>query len=594
MSEQVAVQTMAKPTITSVASGLLQRCTATTECDDCRRKREAIMQRAAVNSSPANEVPPIVHEVLHSQGQPLDATTRAFMEPRFGHDFSNVRVHTDAKAAESAQKVNAHAYSVQHNIVFDTGRFAPETSKGRWLLAHELAHVVQQSGSRVMLQKLGANESALETQADAAANAVLQDRHVSVLDRVSSQVQQFPRCRALWDPATPSVASVAENDVRNEIVRQRSGFGPLEIEFPIPGGSARPGRTEPRRGRQDVITPQTIDPSITGFADIAQLNGTSLELIELKRADLPELVFAEEQVLRYVFQGGRAMGEVNRFWRGRRHAETLTSLRAMPVNRFTPISPQRIGGTPVSISWCRDGVMTYKAIGDRDPEIFLCGVTDRGRIDAFLDRILDRAQARVDEFIRDEVEERATQMANHSLRDAVRYILNRPEVRQYVPPGLSDDAIVDLIVRELQPFESFIRAKVHELIQNAIAQLRRMLQAEIRNLLEISFNALCLTAAQMTARELLNEFERRMRDRAIQLIPVAVAIAARSMLRALIEDLAAVMLRALAYVAAAVVVVLVAIVLWEVAAAIVAAGAIEAALMALAEFVTLVFSRLAF
>jgi hypothetical protein len=88
-----------------------------------------------------------VHEVLRSPGQPLDANTRAFMEPRFGHDFSRVRVHSDASAAESARAVNALAYTVGQDIVFEAGRYAPGASEGRRLLAHELTHVVQQGNA---------------------------------------------------------------------------------------------------------------------------------------------------------------------------------------------------------------------------------------------------------------------------------------------------------------------------------------------------------------------------------------------------------------------------------------------------------------
>jgi hypothetical protein len=85
----------------------------------------------------------MIHDVLRSTGQPLDAATRTFMEPRFGHDFSRVRVHTDAKAADSAHAVNALAYTVGHDIVFRSGAFRPEIAAGRSLLAHELAHVCQ-------------------------------------------------------------------------------------------------------------------------------------------------------------------------------------------------------------------------------------------------------------------------------------------------------------------------------------------------------------------------------------------------------------------------------------------------------------------
>jgi hypothetical protein len=91
------------------------------------------------------EAPPIVHDALSSPGQPLNAVTKAFFEPRFGHDFSRVRVHAGGMAERSARDLNAHAYTVGHDIVFGPGRYAPETADGRRLLAHELAHVAQQS-----------------------------------------------------------------------------------------------------------------------------------------------------------------------------------------------------------------------------------------------------------------------------------------------------------------------------------------------------------------------------------------------------------------------------------------------------------------
>lgn len=92
--------------------------------------------------------PPIVPEVLRSPGQPLDAATRAFMEPRFGHDFSRVRVHSDTPADRSARAVNAHAYTSGHNIVFAAGQYLPGTREGNRLLAHELTHVLQQGFGR--------------------------------------------------------------------------------------------------------------------------------------------------------------------------------------------------------------------------------------------------------------------------------------------------------------------------------------------------------------------------------------------------------------------------------------------------------------
>jgi hypothetical protein len=101
--------------------------------------------RARLEGSPS--VPPIAHDVLLSSGQPLHPTTRALMESRFGHNFSRVRVHADARAAEAARAVNASAYTIGQDIVFDAGQYTPATSGGRKLLAHELVHTLQQAQS---------------------------------------------------------------------------------------------------------------------------------------------------------------------------------------------------------------------------------------------------------------------------------------------------------------------------------------------------------------------------------------------------------------------------------------------------------------
>lgn len=90
----------------------------------------------------------IVHEVLNSPGQPLEPTVRDYMESQFGENFNSVRVHTNERATKSAQALNSLAYTVQQNIVFGPGQYAPRTFQGNKLLAHELAHVVQQLGQR--------------------------------------------------------------------------------------------------------------------------------------------------------------------------------------------------------------------------------------------------------------------------------------------------------------------------------------------------------------------------------------------------------------------------------------------------------------
>lgn len=117
------------------------------KCAACEEEEKTLrMERADGTLARGREAPTIVHEVIHAPGNQLDAPSRAFFEPRFGHDFAHVRIHDDARAARSAREVGALAYTVGHNIVFGPGEYAPTTVRGKRLLAHELTHVVQQSG----------------------------------------------------------------------------------------------------------------------------------------------------------------------------------------------------------------------------------------------------------------------------------------------------------------------------------------------------------------------------------------------------------------------------------------------------------------
>ena len=84
---------------------------------------------------------------MRSGGQPLHPAACGFFEPRFGHDFSSVRVHTDSSAAEAAKSLNSKAFTIGQDIAFDSGRYSPDSRTGRSLLAHELTHVVQQTGA---------------------------------------------------------------------------------------------------------------------------------------------------------------------------------------------------------------------------------------------------------------------------------------------------------------------------------------------------------------------------------------------------------------------------------------------------------------
>jgi hypothetical protein len=117
-------------------------------------------------------IPLIVHEALRSPGQPLDATTRAVLEPRFGHDFSQVRVHADERAADSARVLGALAYTVGRDVVFGAQQYVPGTSEGQELIVHELAHVVQQSSAGPNAIAPVGSDSGLEREANTVAASV--------------------------------------------------------------------------------------------------------------------------------------------------------------------------------------------------------------------------------------------------------------------------------------------------------------------------------------------------------------------------------------------------------------------------------------
>jgi outer membrane protein OmpA-like peptidoglycan-associated protein len=123
----------------------------------CRQKETQTLHAKStgpLGGSRGNPLDP-VRQVLRSPGQPLDPTTLAFFEPRFGRDFSKVRVHTDPGAAASAKAVNAQAYTIGSDLVFGAGRYTPRTDTGRQLLAHELAHFLQQRDTAPVLRRFG-------------------------------------------------------------------------------------------------------------------------------------------------------------------------------------------------------------------------------------------------------------------------------------------------------------------------------------------------------------------------------------------------------------------------------------------------------
>lgn len=203
------------------------------ECEECRKKK---LQRKTRNAEPGTRndsaVPPVVHEVLGSPGQPLAPATRALMEPRFGHDFGQVRVHSDARAAESARSVGADAFTAGPDVVFGAAQFAPEPPAGQRLLAHELTHVLQQSRAErpPILRPAISEPVAISPGRGGKANAPVEVSHPSdATEREAELVAErlFPTSAPAPGNRAASPEPVAESDpTHGRQARPASGSAP--------------------------------------------------------------------------------------------------------------------------------------------------------------------------------------------------------------------------------------------------------------------------------------------------------------------------------------------------------------------------------
>jgi hypothetical protein len=220
------------------------------KCEESRNKSVDLTRERGFEKPNDSTVPPIVPEVLRSPGQLLDASTRAFMEPRFGHDFSQVRVHTDSNAVASARAVNALAYTVGRDVVFGAEQLSSTTSSGRQVLAHELAHVVQQARGETEFPS--SSEASLERDAESAARtAVFGNGAVVVGEASPTRLARTPQggSRSGAVQSSPALYQVSETALPGGKVQIRvwgRGGDPiarpgLEKKYPLPKDVGLPG-----------------------------------------------------------------------------------------------------------------------------------------------------------------------------------------------------------------------------------------------------------------------------------------------------------------------------------------------------------------
>lgn len=277
-ADRVATQVMRAP-----ERGGRHACACGGGCPKCSRQEGGggVRAQASRSTRDAGALPALpagspVHETLRAPGQPLDETTRSLMEPRFGHDFSGVRVHADRSAAESANALQARAYTLGNRIVFGEGQFAPGTASGQRLLAHELAHVLQQgSGSPLAMREAlpdATEEDELEVPGEGREVGGAGGHHVDVVERgglrvardlaieptvpnapepvlTDAQIQAAIRYNAFRfkDPysiavvrdlvGVPRFPAVSDEDLARAVAQYQADFGLT------PDGQAGPGTT---------------------------------------------------------------------------------------------------------------------------------------------------------------------------------------------------------------------------------------------------------------------------------------------------------------------------------------------------------------
>ena len=263
----------------SVAERVLRMPEARTQrkCRECEaedRISSGTMRRVAATPSPSvrrrateadasGDAPPIVNDVISGAGRSLDPGTRSFMESRFRHDFSDVRIHTGSRAAESARAVNAVAYTVGPHVVFEEGAYRPETDAGRRLIAHELTHVIQQG--------IGDSSIRPESENEFGDNTILNaDREVHRYRSSNRRVQRQEACYCC-------ISSVAISNVSRIDTATRMGHS---FDFEI--RTSRSTQHGPRLGPECTLewwertnVPYTSGMTANTWTDMFRLVPTS-------------------------------------------------------------------------------------------------------------------------------------------------------------------------------------------------------------------------------------------------------------------------------------------------------------------------------
>jgi Domain of unknown function (DUF4157) len=302
-----AVMRMSEPTVSGVLthSSAIQPMQIQRMCTECtREEEEKIHPKESAGQTPT--VTPILESQLiatKGKGQTLPNQMRSFMEPRFSHNFSQVRVHTDSYAVQMNQELNAQAFTQGRDIYFGAGNYNPESNEGKWLIAHELTHVVQQTGE--MNSRTGAIDTFIQrngssvgmTSADAPESVVapadLSSTHLSLNHVQPLSEEQLDTLRR----AIPGAIILSYITDRNSAMHEKEDREE-ELRRLIPEHGVLPlGSPEQQRI-------QTLEQEIEDLNfDIERLNGfieTGLRELDIDHEEQLVTLVTEEFPLRFI------------------------------------------------------------------------------------------------------------------------------------------------------------------------------------------------------------------------------------------------------------------------------------------------------
>jgi hypothetical protein len=456
------------------------------------------------------------------------------MEPRFGHDFSKVRIHADTRAAESAQAVNSLAYTVGNNMVFGSGRYTPDTEEGRRLLGHELTHVLQQSSSSgMMMQRTtyrGAGGCAPVTEDDEDDSG---PKNAGLTAHRQIQTYLFP---AIW------------NEIRI----------PRATKTRISSPGCQPPGTE--EGRADLLRVAGLAVNI---AEIKPVRNDAMRAVNEAR----HYQTRARQSLDRQFGFGRECPGQQGDAEDERFTNTISAQEVIPptIGMISDILPTdtyigQFVGDPARTLKARlmaPGAVGYWCTGGRS-DTYICppeGAAAQVSRE-YLDRVLGPAQGVLQRVLEEWIEIPMTRAlerfsARQLLELGERYFGSqlRDALRPYLGP-LADPIISranaqelgDYIDQHLGPVaQAIVATLAREFISRLVNELRLRLRDSLEGMVRGALVALCVGVPVITLDRLLNELERQIRLQMRQLIPVAATAVALSM----VAEVAAIIQRAL-------------------------------------------------